>query len=110
MVMQIKTTMNDVAPKDLLESRFVKAYSNYPSKAANAREMLLAGFILRELGVCQALVDLEQSGKLTGMDQAQKAETVASLIAGRAFNLPEPSKQQEGEDQKQLGNWLNVSR
>lgn len=114
MAVQVKTTINEEkTPEQSVESRFVSAYErNKGSQAASVREMLLAGYILRELGVCQQLVDYEKNGQFDGMSLQERRIAVAKLISldllesatGGAKNEP-PREEKSGP---QLGAWSGI--
>ena len=111
MPVPIKTTINEdaAAVSGSLEARFVTAFQQYAgSQSSSVREMVLAGYILRELGVCQQLVDLERQGEFAGMSLVQKRVAIAEFIAlGLSDKLPGTAPIGQ-EKKKNLGSWGQI--
>lgn len=114
MAVQVKTTINDTkVSAGSLESRFVSTYSRLTSsRSGNAREMVLAGFILRELGICQQLLDKEQAGEFEGMTIQEKRSVIADLLSPRD-TVVTPIKPKEPEPEQEtvkpdIGSWSNI--
>ena len=82
MAVTVKTTINDNAPEGSLELRFKELYQRpTTSQSAEARELVLSGFMMRELGVSQQLIDKERAGDFRGMTLLQRRRAIAQLIA-----------------------------
>lgn len=93
--LQIPTNRGEQA----IESQLLALYELVDAKQAFLRELLYTGFLLRKLGVSQAIMDLERSGELDQMDDAGKREAIASMILGSTatLNSARKAKAKSGE-------------
>lgn len=86
---------------DSIESRLLALYDQADAKQAFLRELLYSGLVLRQLGVSQPLTDIERSGKLATMSEAQLRETLARMLLGTGFQVsitPPSSSEPEPEE------------
>jgi len=97
---QIPLTINQDKPTTAVESRFLAFYENLDSKMGSMRELLFAGFILREIGAAQIIVDLERNGLLPDSPE-KKREKIIQVICGGGVSFSSNTKNEEPEQKKE---------
>lgn len=123
---QIKTSINqeNIAPGSL-ESRFIDAYQRMiGSKSAHTRDLVLVGYLMRELGLSQRLLDLELSGQLDGLSHLDKKKAICQYLFGEfdTSTTKSPDDSDHSNNQKmddtephqdrkkqEIGNWGKLS-
>ena len=123
---QIKTTINqDAVTSGSLEHRLISAHQRMTSsKSAHIRDMVLVGYLMRELGLSQLLLDLENSGKLEGMSLGEKKQAICQQLFGDMLaqdltggplaikgtpNTQEQSASSNQDNNHNIGQWGNLS-
>ena len=78
-----------------VEQRLLHMYEQLDSKIPNIREWLYSGFILRELGLSQALMDLERTGALKNKSSIEKKKVLAELLGVEFRDYVNPKQERE---------------
>lgn len=107
---QIKTSVNvDKIAEGSIESRLVKFHDRITSsKSAAILELCLGGMLLREMGLCQQLVDYASSKEWSEMTVHQQRQALVDLLTGGSPKREADEPQSSLEPHKppaKLGSW-----